>query len=406
MKYILVIGDGMADNKVPELENKTPLERAQKATIDALSKKSQLGSVLTVPEGLPPGSDTAILSIFGYCPKKYYTGRAPLEASGCGVKLADGDTAYRVNMVALSDGNMPFAEKTMLSHSGGSVEGEESIQLMEYLESSKDFVALCEKLAVRFYKNPSFRHIGVQKNAVIKGLVTTPPHDILSEKIGTYLPKGTADATGLLELMELANALLKDHPCNKKRKDEGKLPANGIWFWAEGTVAALPDFKEKTGKSGAVISAVPLVFGIGNLAGLTPVTVDGATGELDTNYEGKAAAALEALKTYDFVCVHVEAPDECTHCGDLEGKLTAIENLSERVIKPLVDGMKEPFRLLLLSDHKTLTSTRTHDGGPVPYLLFDSEIDGGSCLPYNEETAKSGQYFGDGTHIIEQLFLR
>ena len=408
MKYLIVIGDGIADNPVPELGGKTPLEYASIPVIDALARKGELGSVRTIPPGVAPGSDTAILSVFGYDPGVYYSGRSPLEAAGCGVSLADGDVSYRCNMVALEDADVPYREKKILSHSGGSVEGEESIALMQSLLADADFLALAEQHRMAFHLNPSFRHIAVQKGADIDGLVAIPPHDHLDEVIGGLLPSGCATAAGLDAMMELAHARLDRHPINEKRRAEGKLPANGIWIWAEGKAIALPDFKEQHKRDGFVMSAVPLVWGIGALAGLGYRTVPGATGELDTDFEGKTDGVLEGLaQGADFAAIHIEAPDECTHNGDTSGKIQAIEWLDSRCVARLLTGLEargEDFRMLILSDHKTLTATRGHDGDPVPYILYDSRKDLGGELAYTEANAAKGPFIEEGWRLIGRLF--
>ncbi|MGI5970452.1 MAG: 2,3-bisphosphoglycerate-independent phosphoglycerate mutase [Oscillospiraceae bacterium] len=409
-KYILVIGDGMADNPVPELGGRTPLEAAYKPNIDELSKTGELGHVLTVPRGLPPGSDTAILSIFGCDPRVYYTGRSPLEAAGSGVNLSPGDVSYRCNMVSLEDNDLPFEEKKILSHSAGSIDGDESIELIEYLFSHPRFKPMAEKAKLSIYPNPSFRHIAVQAGADVSGLVAIPPHDHLGEVIGPLLPSGCPNALVLLELMKLANEILPEHPINIRRRKAGKMPANGIWLWAEGTAVELPDFVKTYGKNGSVISAVPLAHGIAALTGLGMTSVEGATGELDTNYEGKVDAALDILRGgADFVAVHIEAPDECTHNGDLNGKIEAIERLDSRVVGPLrreLDSAGWDWRMLILSDHKTLTSTRGHDGDPVPYIIYDSRVKTGSGLPYTESNGEKGQFIEDGTQLMNMLFSK
>jgi len=408
MKYILVIGDGMADNPVPELGGKTPLEYASIPHIDSLAARGEVGRVRNCPEGLPAGSDTAILSIFGADPRECFTGRSPLEAAADGIQLSPGDVSYRCNMAALEDADKPFEEKKILSHSGGSVEGEQSIELITWLFEQPEFKALADKAGMRVYPAPSFRHIAVQKNADIKGISLIPPHDHLGEVIGQYLPTGCANASVLRELMERANRLLDKHPVNEKRRSQGKLPANGIWFWAEGTAVALKSFYEKYGKRGIVISAVPLCQGIARLSGLDAAKVEGATGELETNLEGKVDAAVKALEgEYDFAAIHVEAPDECTHNGDLKGKLQAIEWLDSRVIKPLTDALNREnfeYRLLFISDHKTLTSTRGHDGDPVPYMIYDSRETEKSGLTYCEKSGDIGPDLGEGTALMPRLF--
>ena len=410
MKYILIIGDGMADNPVPSLGNKTPLQTANIPVMDALAAKGEVGNVINCPGNLPAGSDTAILSIFGADPKVCYTGRSPLEAAATGIQLKAGDVSYRCNMVAYEDNDLPFEEKKILSHSGGSIEGDQSIQLVTDLFADPRFQAAAEKAGMMVHPSPSFRHIAVQSQANITGISLIPPHDHLGEVIGPLLPSGNDNAVVLKDLMKLAHEVLDRHPVNEARRAEGKLPANGVWFWAEGSAVELDPFYDKFQKTGTVISAVPLCFGIARLSGLDIREVEGATGELDTNYEGKVAAALDELKTHDFVAVHVEAPDECTHNGDLPGKLQAIEWLDSRVVDPITQTLDQEgtdYRLLILSDHKTLTATRGHDGDPVPYLLYDSRVDSGLNLPYCEESGLKGPAYPEGAPVLmHKLFAR
>lgn len=409
MKYILIIGDGMADNPVPELGNITPLEKANIPVMDYLAANGEMGSVLNVPHGLPAGSDTAILSIFGCDPTWCYTGRAPLEVAANGIALTPGDAAYRCNMVAYEDADIPMEEKKILSHSAGSIEGDESIAIITALFEDPEFKAAAEKAGMAIHKSPNFRHFAVQKGADLKGIKLIPPHDHLGEKIGPLMPSGCANAEVLKELMILAHEKLDKHPLNEARRKAGKLPANGIWFWAEGTAVQLPNFVENYGKNGAVISAVPLCHGIASLAGLGTVTVEGATGELETNYEGKAAAAMEVLESSDFVAVHLEAPDECTHNGDLPGKIEAIENLDSRILAPLTKALKEKgwdYRMLVLSDHKTLTATRGHDGTPVPFVIYDSRVEKNTDLKFDEKSGEKGPYVDAGVKLMGMLFAK
>jgi 2,3-bisphosphoglycerate-independent phosphoglycerate mutase len=410
MKYIIFIGDGMADNPVKELNNKTPLQTANIKTVNSLAKNAEIGSVLTVPKGVTPGSDTAILSIFGYNPLKYYSGRSPLEAAGSGVALNSGDVSYRCNMVSLSCDENEYENKKMLSHSGGGVSGQECFVLMNYLLQDEEFMRLAQENNMSFYPTQSFRHIAVQKNADINGLVTSPPHDFLGEATGSILPHGCKAANGLTNMMKRANVVLQNHELNINRRTSGKLCANGIWFWAEGTAIELPSFEEKFAKKGIVISAVPLVRGIGALGGMQFCEVEGATGELDTNYEGKADACVNALKNgYDLAVLHIEAPDECTHNGDTKGKIQAIEWVSERAMQKLLTGLNslgEDYRILFLSDHKTLTSTRGHDGDVVPYLLYDSRnCITGNAETYCENTGLCGPLLNDGYKLINKLII-
>lgn len=408
MKYVLVIGDGMADNPVEELGGKTPLEYAEKPVIDEMCAKSVLGSVVNCPKGLPAGSETAIMSIFGCDPKKYFTGRAPLEAAATGIKLAPGDVAYRCNMVTLEDApDKAFEDKKILSHSAGSIDGDVSDEIITMLFEHPVFRALADKAGMSINLGHSFRHIAVQKGADISGIKLIPPHDHLGEVIGPLLPSGCANAEVLKELMKTAHDILDTHPLNERLRYMGEMPANGIWFWAEGSAAAMPNFVEAYGEEGGVVSAVPLCHGIAALTGLEPVHVEGATGEIDTNLENKVAAAIEVLERHNFVCLHFEAPDECTHNGDLAGKIQGIEWLDSRVVAPLARAFGEhgwDYRMLILSDHKTLTSTRGHDGDPVPYMIYDSRRDTGCGLSYTEKNGLKGELLPEGDKLMGLLF--
>jgi len=406
MKYILVIGDGMADNPLAALGGKTPLEYADIPTIDRLSAQGILGSVRNCPVGFQPGSDVAIMSIFGCSPDKYYSGRAPLEAAAQGISLNPGDAAFRCNNVAISEGG-DFMDRTILSHSAGGIGGKDAMELVNYLFAHPEFSKLAERAGMRIYPANSYRHIVVMESTDISGLKLIPPHDHINERVGDNLPIGHPVGEVLIEIMARANEILERHPINEERRAEGKLPANSIWFWAEGTAAALPGFKEQYGRSGAVISAVPLCHGIARLIGLDVIHIPGATGELETNYEGKVRGALEALKDHDFVAVHLEGPDECTHNGDLKGKLQAIEWLDSRIVAPLLKGLEdsgEDFRMLILSDHKTLTESLLHDGDPVPFVLYDSRTQKGSGLPYTERNGETGMRLEAGTDLMPLLF--
>lgn len=407
MKYILIIDDGCADNPVAALNNKTPLEYANIPNIDAMAAKGIVGSTLNVPKGLPAGSDTAILSIFGCDPTWCYTGRAPLEVAAQGVSLKPGNVAMRCNMVSYEDSPIAFEEKKILSHSAGSISAEDSIAIISALMEDPEFAKAMQSAGMTIYKSPSFRHFAVQDKADIEGLILCPPHDHLGEKIGAILPCGCANADVLKSLMKLAHEKLDNHPLNIKRREEGKMPANGIWFWAEGTAVKLPNFAENYKKTGGVISAVPLCMGIARLTGLDAVDVDGATGELETNYQGKVDAAIQVLKEKDFAAIHLEAPDECTHNGDTQGKIQAIEFLDIKVIIPLTEALAKEgwdYRLMLLSDHKTLTSTRGHDGDPVPFMIYDSRVDTGAGGTFCEKQGEKGPYIDAGVKLMDMLF--
>ena len=408
MKYILVIGDGMADDPVGELGGRTPLQAANKPNMDALARRSLVGSVKNCPDGLPAGSDTAILSIFGCDPNYCYTGRAPLEAAAQDLKLAPGDLAFRCNMAAISDEDVPFEDKRILSHSGGGIDGESSQELIKWLFTVPEFRKAAARAGVTVKPTLSYRHIAVQAGGDIEGLRLSPPHDHLGERVGDNLPSGNANAAVLTELIKLSNRYLTGHPINSARIAAGRLPCNCIWFWAEGTAAALPSFTQNYKKSGSVISAVPLCHGIAALTGLGRIYVEGATGELDTNYAGKADAAVEALRTgLDFVAVHVEAPDECTHNHDLPGKIKSIENLDELVIGRItkqMDALGEPYRMLILSDHKTLTATGAHGAAPVPFMIYDSSAPVCGPEDYSEPSGEKGPYVDAGTKLMPLLF--
>ena len=409
MKYVLIIGDGMADDPIAALGGRTPLEACEKPFFDSLCERGELGLVQTIPEGFPPGSDTAIMSIFGCDPARYFSGRAPLELAASGIDMPAGSAAYRCNMVALGgDEDLPFGERTMVSHSAGSIEGEESDALIAWLFAQPEFARRAAAAGLTVHPGSSFRHLAVQEGADITGIVLAPPHDHLDEKIGPILPAGCANAAVLLDLMETANRLLEHHPINEKRRAEGHLPANGIWFWAEGKGAKLPNFPARFGADGGVVSAVPLCHGIARLVGLEPISVPTATGEWDTDYEAKTRAALDCLRDHDFAAIHLEGPDEATHNHDLEHKIYSVECLSERVAKPLCAELRsrgEDFRLLILSDHRTFMHNGAHGATPVPYMIYDSrESVPGSGLGYSEANGEAGPFLSSGTELMPRLF--
>ena len=407
MKYLLIIGDGMADHPVPALGDKTPLEAAAIPILDALARAGTLGKVRTVPQELPPGSDTAILSILGCDTARCYSGRAPLEAAAQGIFLQPGDAAYRCNNVSLSPAPS-FGACRIVSHSAG-LSGDTGRRLLEDLFAHPEFAPLAREAGLQAYPTDSFRHIVVQTGADNTGLSTAPPHDHLGEAVAPLLPAGCPNAALLARVMERAWEILDRHPINRARRESGALPANGIWLWAQGTAAALPDFRERFGRTGAVISAVPLCHGIAALLGLETPMVEGATGELDTNYSGKVEATLAALTRHDFAAVHLEAPDECTHNGDLPGKIEAIQRLDKWIVAPLISALREreePFRVLVLSDHLTLTADGSHNGEPVPFLLYDSREDKGGSGGYSEREAEHGPFLEAGTELLPLLFAQ
>jgi len=329
-----------------------------------------------------------------------------VAAGGAALGEAAGEEAGEA-VTRDTEADVPLDEKKLISHSAGSIDGSESDAIIKALFETPVFKDAALEAGMMVYPASSFRHIAVQKSADIAGLELTEPHNHLGEIVGPLMPRGGKNAEVLDKLMRIAHDVLNTHPLNMARRAAGKLPANGIWFWAEGKSVALQDFSERYGKTGSVVSAVPLCRGIGALIGLEGVTVEGATGELNTNYEGKSEAAFEILKTKDFAAIHVEAPDECTHDGDTNGKLQAIEWIDSRVIAPLLDRLRSAgvdFRMLIMSDHRTLTSTRGHDGAPVPYILYDSRSDNHSGLTYCETDAEKSEHIGDGTTLMSRLF--
>lgn len=398
MKYVVVLGDGMADQPIPELDNKTPLAYAKTPTMDAMAKKSEIGMVHTVPDGMSPGSDTANLSVLGYDPKKYYSGRSPLEALSIGVPMKSTDVALRCNLVTLSEEDVPYEQQTIIDHSSSEISTQDAAVLLDAVKE------VLKRDGYDFYLGTSYRHCLVIDQGTVMPL--TPPHDVLGRVIGQYLPKDEV----LRDMMEKSYEVLKNHPLNVERKKQGLNPANSCWFWGAGTKPALSSFTEKTGKTGAMISAVDLLKGIAVGSSMKVITVDGANGGLNTNYEGKAKAAVDVLTGdgYDFVYVHVEAPDEMGHQGSIERKIKAIENLDQRIIKPIYEGLHqagEDFRMVVLPDHPTPICLRTHTGDSVPYMLYDSTNELEETWCYNEaEGEKSGNYISEGHRLIDHLF--
>ena len=409
MKYVLVIGDGIADKAVEQLGGKTPLEAVSCPAIDTLAS-GRLGLCQTVPAGVAPGSDTAILSIFGYDPRTCYTGRSALEAAGMGVLLAPGETSFRVNLCALEGDR--FDGAVIRSHNGGGIEGEEAVTLMEDLVHDPRFAALAAAVGFSIHITPTFRHIGVIDAAhePKDGMPRfTEPHNILGASIAEYLPAGDAPlAAQLTALMRASFDVLRDHPINRARVAAGKLPANCVWPWGPGSAMTLTPFEALYQKKGSAVSAVPLVWGIAELCGVGTPRVPGVTGELDTNYEGKVQAALDALSGgADFACVHIEAPDECAHAGDVQGKCEAIRRLDRLVVAPLLERLPKidpDFRMLLLSDHPTLVSTRGHDGDAVPFALYDSRQPAAPRKFDEQSAAATGDFLAEGPMLLRALF--
>lgn len=398
MKYVLILGDGMADRPIPELSGKTPLEYAKTPMLDELAKESEVGLVSTIPEGMSPGSDTANMSVCGYDPKIYYTGRSPLEALSIGVAMKDTDVAIRTNVVTVSDDDLPYEEKTIIDHSSSEIDTADAAVLIEAVQKE-----LGNEM-FQYYVGTSYRHLLIWDKGSVVPL--TPPHDILGKTIGEYLPKESL----LFEMQKKSYEILNNHPINVARAAAGLNKANSIWFWGAGTKPILTSFEEKTGKKGAMISAVDLLKGIAVGAGMDNKHVEGANGQLHTNYEGKAQAAVGALikEGYDFAYIHVEAPDEMGHQGSVERKVQAIEYLDERIIryvKEAMDASGEAYRMLVLPDHPTPIEVRTHTSEPVPYLLYDSTKKQDNHWQYSEKCAADGGIFHPQGHkLIDYLF--
>lgn len=400
MKYIVMLGDGMADYPIEELGGKTPLEVAKKPNIDRLACGGELGMVKTVPEGLKPGSDVANLSAMGYNPLQCYTGRSPLEAVSIGIQMDDTDVAFRCNLVTLSD-EAEYENKTMMDYSSGEITTGEAAELIRAVDE------VFRTSEILFYPGISYRHCMIWHNGPVR-LDLTPPHDISDRKVTEYLPGNPV----ILDLMKRSYEVLKDHPVNKARVAKGLNPANSIWLWGEGTKPGVSRFEETYGVKGSVISAVDLIKGIGICAGMKVIEVEGATGNIDTNFRGKGEAALRTLLDgQDMVYIHVEAPDECGHHGDLEGKIRAIELIDQEIVGPLLKGLEEAgedYSILVMPDHPTPISIKTHISDPIPYLLYRSTAPEESGIDtYTENTGKStGRYVAQGYELMSRLLGR
>ena len=399
MKYVVILGDGMADWPIEELGDKTPLEYANTPFMDKLSESAEIGMVRTVPEGMSPGSDTANLSVLGYNPKKYYSGRSPLEALSIGVDMKNTDVALRCNIVTLSEDEDRYEDRTIIDHSSSEISTEDAAVLIDAVKSE------LERDGYTFYVGTSYRHLLIIDKGTVMPLVQ--PHDVLGQVVGDKLPKDDV----LRDMMIRSYDILVNHPINVERKKKGLNPANSLWFWGAGTKPALTSFQGKVGKSGAMISAVDLLKGIAVGADMKVISVEGANGGLNTNYEGKADAAVDALINHniEFVYVHVEAPDEMGHQGSVERKIKAIENLDSRIIKRVYEGVTaagEDIRMLIMPDHPTPIKIRTHTDEPIPYMLFDSTKTLGEepHRTYCEKNAKeTGIYEENGYKLIEKL---
>lgn len=396
MKYVVVLCDGMADYPVPALGDKTPMMVAKKPHIDALAAKAEVGLVRTVAPGLKPGSDVANMSVLGFDPHRFYTGRSPLEAASIGIDMKDSDVSLRTNLVTLSDKGEPFADKVIEDYCADDISTEEARQLIEAVQ------AAFGGGEYDFYTGVSYRHCLIWHGGTTELGNMTPPHDITGKVIGPHLSTA-ATAKPLLEMMEKSFDLLKDHPVNKARVAAGRRPANCIWLWGEGKRPALRPFEALYGIKGGMVSAVDLLKGIANCAGMEVAEVPGATGYIDTDFEGKAKAALDLLTRNDLVYVHFEAPDECGHRNEPENKVKAIEMIDSRVLPILEEGLEqyEDYKILLLPDHPTPIVTRTHASDPVPYLLYQKSAPKTGVDTINEETAKAtGIYMENGPAMM------
>ena len=401
MKYVIILGDGMGDYPIDLLDGKTPLAVAKKPMMDYLAQRGEVGLVKTVPDGFAPGSDVANLGVLGYDVRECYTGRSPLEALSMGIALDDDDVSFRTNLVTLSD-EEAFDHKKMVDYSAGEISSEDGAELIK---------AVADALGddrVKFYPGISYRHLlvlkGVGKDS-INDLKLTPPHNITGQEIGNHLPKGSLGER-LTALIMASNEVLKNHNINQKRTLSHQNVANNIWFWGQGTSPRLESFEQKYGLKGAIISAVDLLKGIAKGAEMHAPMIEGATGLLNTNYEGKAQTALALLEKYDFVFVHLEAPDECGHQRDLEGKIKAIELIDERILTPIYNGLKgkTDFKIMVLPDHRTPVSVGTHTSEPVPYFIYNStkELAG---TAYDEMTAEAtGCYIPEASTLTKKFF--
>jgi 2,3-bisphosphoglycerate-independent phosphoglycerate mutase len=396
MKYIVLLGDGMSDKKIDELGGRTCLQAANTPNMDFIARRGKMGLIRTVPDGFHPGSDVANLSVFGYDPRTCYTGRSPLEAASIGVELGPKDVAFRVNLVNLH----PQGGKLyMHDYSAGHISNSDGWELIE---------ALQEKFGnaeFQFYPGVSYRHLMVWRNGSDR-MTVTPPHDITGQDVADYLPKGEG-ADQLIYMMNASQMLFCNHPQYKRRLAEEKLPANSIWFWGQGRAPRMKSFKDQFGLSGAVISAVDLIRGIGVYAGLEIIKVKGATGYIDTNYEGKTEAALDALERVDYVYLHVEAPDEAGHSGKLKDKVKAIELFDEKIVGPIVAGIRKfgDYRIACLPDHPTPVKMMTHTAAAVPFVVYSGEEkENEGIAGYDEDSAKgTGLYIDEGFRLMEMM---
>lgn len=401
MKYIVVLYDGMADYPVPALNGKTPMEVANKPILDKLASNGEVGLVKTVADGLKPGSDIANMSVLGYNPKECYTGRSPLEAVSIGVDMLDSDIIFRCNLVTLSDDG-EYENKTMVDYSAGDISTEEAAEIIKSVQEhfGNDIF--------EFYSGVAYRHCLVWHNGTLESGVLTPPHDISGKVIGEYLADSD-NTKELIKMMKESYDFLKEHPINKKRVAEGKRPANSIWLWGEGTKPSLPNFKEKYGLDGSVISAVDLLKGIAKCAGMGAPEVEGATGYIDTNFVGKAECAIKELETKDFVYIHLEAPDECGHRNEPENKVKAIELIDEKILGNLLPALEKygDYKIMVLPDHPTPIVTMTHAGDAVPFMIYrKSKAQNNGIESFTELSAKNTGCYIDIGYTLMDKFIK
>jgi len=401
MKYLILLGDGMADYKIPELGDKTPLQYARTPNMDYLASNGEIGLAWTVPEGFPPGSDVANLSAMGYDPKTCYSGRSPLEAYSMGILMSETDVSFRTNLVTLSEEPDQYEQKTILDHSSDEITTAEAKELIEEINKHLSTEEM------QFFPGISYRHLLIWGNGYLD-MELTPPHDIPGRCIAEYLPKGP-NSQALYDMMKKSYAILNNHPINQNRRKNNLRPANSIWFWGEGKKPAMENFHDKYGLNGSVISAVDLIMGIGKCAGMDVVKVEGATGGTHTNFRGKALAALEELRNgKDFVYIHVEAPDEAGHRGELNTKIKTIEEIDEKMLSVLLPGLEEfdDYKIMLLPDHPTPLAIRTHTKDPVPFVILRKGMKKQNNITYCEDdAAKSDLKFPAG-HELMSYFIR
>ena len=402
MKYLILVPDGAGDEKIEALGGKTPLEAADIPFIDSLAAKGEVGMVKTIPPGVAPGSDAANLSVMGYDPAVYLTGRSPLEAASIGIEMSDTDVAFRTNIITLA-GDGPYEDLIIKDHSSGDITTEEADELIKAVNE----VFADDK--IQFYTGTSYRHCMIVHNGGTE-YELTPPHDVLEQRVGDHLPKGEG-CEFITEMMKKSYDILKDHPVNKARIEKGLNPANSLWIWGQGKKPQLSSFYDRYQLTGTAISAVDLIKGIAICAGLSSVDVEGATGTLHTNFKGKADAAIREFRDgKDFVYVHLEGPDECSHQGDMEGKLQCLHDIDQKVLKPIVEALREDgedFKVLEVPDHRTPLAIRTHSSTPVPFVIYDSRNEKAQDegRQFNEKSGEIGSYYDSGFALADHFIL-